>query len=402
MSVEPAAEAAHKGPHFPCFDGLRAIAAVTVLMVHTTFASGFAPKNLKTWAPYTSRLEIGVSVFFLISGFLLYRPFVDATLTGRRRPDTASFYKRRLLRIVPAYWVALTASAYVFHQVNMGPGLKGFFIHYGFVQIYSHSQVSKGMAIAWSLCTELSFYAFLPLYAWLLSRRLRSPQQQLKVEMAGVVVLVLVSVVFRIYSHKAAPLGLQPLMPTWLPAYLDLFAAGMFLAVTRTWTHHHGQEPAWLGRRWLPWASWGLAGAAYLLVCNIGLPVVAVYHDVLGPALERQTLYGLFAFFLLLPAVFGPQDGGLVRRFLRARPVAYVGLVSYGVYVWHELFIAEYRDLTNHRLFSQPLVPLSLVTLGLSVAVATLSYRLVELPFLQLKDRTLWSRRLPVSPRPPA
>ncbi len=50
-------------------------------------------------------------------------------------------------------------------------------------------------------------------------------------------------------------------------------------------------------------------------------------------SLARQTLYGLFAFFVVLPAVFGPQDRGVVRGLLRARPVALLGVVSYGIYL---------------------------------------------------------------------
>src|SRR6516165_736286 len=71
-----------RGAHFPCFDGLRAIAALTVLGVHTTFVSGFTTSH-PGWGRYTSRLEIGVEVFFVISGFLLYRPFATAHFGGK-------------------------------------------------------------------------------------------------------------------------------------------------------------------------------------------------------------------------------------------------------------------------------------------------------------------------------
>jgi hypothetical protein len=71
---------------FPCFDGLRAIAVVSVLLLHTAWVSGFTERN--SLGVYTSRLEIGVSIFFLVSGFLLYRPFVLSHLTGERSPNT--------------------------------------------------------------------------------------------------------------------------------------------------------------------------------------------------------------------------------------------------------------------------------------------------------------------------
>ena len=77
-----------------------AIAAISVLLLHTAWASGFTLRS--SLGIYASRLEIGVSIFFLISGFLLYRPFVASHLSGRASPNTRRFWERRLLRIVPA------------------------------------------------------------------------------------------------------------------------------------------------------------------------------------------------------------------------------------------------------------------------------------------------------------
>jgi peptidoglycan/LPS O-acetylase OafA/YrhL len=61
-----------------------------------------------------------VGVFFALSGFLLYRPYLAARLAGRPQPSTRSFLRRRWLRILPAYWVALTVLA-------IWPGLPGVF-----------------------------------------------------------------------------------------------------------------------------------------------------------------------------------------------------------------------------------------------------------------------------------
>ena len=129
---------------FPCFDGLRAIAVVLVLLLHTAWISGFTLRS--SLGIYTARLEIGVSIFFLISGFLLYRPFVLSHLTGERSPNTRRFWQRRLLRIVPAYWLALTVLTYGFHLVSLGPGWQGVVSHYLFLQIYFPTQVFSGIA----------------------------------------------------------------------------------------------------------------------------------------------------------------------------------------------------------------------------------------------------------------
>src|SRR5581483_9959112 len=134
---------------------LRAIAAVSVLLLHTAWVSGFTKRS--SLGAYTSRLEIGVSVFFLISGFLLYRPFAVSHLSGRESPNMRKFWERRILRIVPAYWLALTVLTFVFGAVTLGRGWQGFLSHYLFLQIYFPTEVFNGITQAWSLCTEMSF-----------------------------------------------------------------------------------------------------------------------------------------------------------------------------------------------------------------------------------------------------
>src|SRR4051812_10841150 len=99
-----------RAARFPLFDSLRAIAALSVLGFHAAFAAGVYNSD-SPLRPFTLRLDVGVSVFFLISGFLLYRPFVKARMAGVKPPATGPYAWRRFLRIVPAYWVALTVIA---------------------------------------------------------------------------------------------------------------------------------------------------------------------------------------------------------------------------------------------------------------------------------------------------
>jgi peptidoglycan/LPS O-acetylase OafA/YrhL len=94
---------------FPLFDALRAIAALSVLVTHCSGLTGFNSDN--PLGAITARLNVGVTIFFVISGFLLYRPFVAARLEGRPAPSPLGYARRRALRIVPGYWVELTALA---------------------------------------------------------------------------------------------------------------------------------------------------------------------------------------------------------------------------------------------------------------------------------------------------
>ena len=392
---EPAAP--RRPPRFPAFDGLRAIAAVTVVVVHVAFVSGLTPRNPNGVGMYTARLEIGVSVFFLISGFLLYRPFVVAHLAGAPRPRTGAFWLRRLLRIVPAYWLVLFITTSVFRTgPPIGPGgWKAYASHYLFLQIYFPSQDLKGITAAWSLCVEMTFYLFIPLYAALMGRRRsrRTDGQTLRLELAGLVVLVVVSYAWRLYVLQfQAHTPYYRLATVWLPAFLDLFALGMGLAVVSAWMHHRDRETAWLGTRWFPWVSWALALVCFWGVSHLGSPVLPVYFES-DLDLARQALYSLFAFFLLLPAVFGPQGQGAIRRFLQWWPMASLGVISYGIYLWHETWIYRILDSGGYHDFTLEFWAFFLSVLGLTIISASLSYFIVEKPALRLKNSIAWWRR---------
>src|SRR3954451_5306241 len=94
---------------FPLVDSMRAIAALAVFGTHVAFFMGAYDGS--PIGPYAQRLDVGVTGFFLISGFLLYRPFVLARQGGDALPAVGAYAWRRGLRIAPAYWVALTVSA---------------------------------------------------------------------------------------------------------------------------------------------------------------------------------------------------------------------------------------------------------------------------------------------------
>ena len=388
--------AAGRPRHFPCFDGLRAIAAVSVVVIHTSFVSGLTTRS--GVGIYTARLEIGVAVFFLISGFLLYRPFAAAHLAGLPSPVLGRFWVRRLLRIVPAYWLALTVTTYVMHVNQTRSGWASPVILYGFGQIYFPDEVFKGISQAWSLCTEMTFYLFLPLLAAAVVARRKSLGNQLAREMVVLAAMVGISVGFRDWAlHQHGHLA--GTMPDWLPANLDLFAFGMFLAVVSSWLAETGRTPRLLWHPVFPWASWAVAGVLFWWVSNLGIPLDPLYRISPGTNLLRQALYAGFAFFLLLPAVFGPQDRGLIRLLLRNRVMVALGIVSYGIYLWHQAWVQMFLNWSHDRLFTIPFWDLFGAVLGLAVAAAAGSYLVVERPVLRLKNRLAWFDRAATSLR---
>lgn len=373
------------GGALPCVDGLRAVAALGVVGVHTAFVSGFTTRH-RVLGAGSARLEVGVAVFFVISGFLLYRPFALAGQGLRPVPAARAFWLRRALRIVPAYWLAFVVVTYVLRADTVVHGRWSWVVYLGFLQVYSPHYVLTGLTQAWTLCAEVGFYLALPAYARLLRRRARTGRSQVRAELAGLAVVGLVSVAFRL-GALAAGGSYGRTAVNWLPGYGDLFALGMLLAVATAWWASTGGQPRWAGDPRLPAACWAGAALAYVAVSSLDLNRLPVYQPSVASALGRQELYGLVAVLLVAPAVLGPQDAGVVRAALRHPVARALGVVSYGIYLWHEAWILLYVRWTGDRLFSFPWWELAAAVVALATATAALSWVVLERPAQGLAHR---------------
>ena len=144
---------------------------------------------------------------------------------------------------------------------------------------------------------------------------------------------------------------------------------------------------------------WLVAVACFVAVSRgLHLPVGLVRVDG-AKGFARQFLYGATAFFLLLPAVFGPQDRGLVRRFLRWGPVVYVGLVSYGIYLWHQAWIGQAVEWQKQPVFRASFPAVLTTALAWTIVTASASWFLLERPLLRARDRDRAAPR-PAVPEP--
>ena len=330
-----------------------------------------------------------MTLFFLLSGFLLYRPFVVARLAGETFPRVRSYLWRRALRILPAYWIALTLIAVAGGTHIHGP--RDVLFYYGLLQIYSHYHVLGGLVQAWSLCTQASFYLFLPMYAWLLWR---ASGRVIGSELAGVMGLYAIGLGFRALVLLQHPQSAGEAL-TWLPANLDWFALGMGLAVLSA---RPARERA-TGRAGVPALVWvALAGASYWVVATrLGLPR-GIESLSTPQAIGRQVLYGATACFLLVPAVFGPPDVGFVRRLLGSRLARAGAAVTYGVYLWHDFWMEKVVGWTHMRPFHGAFGALLAATIALALATAIVSRVVVERPALALRTggvRLPWRRLQP-------
>lgn len=159
-TVDEAAAEHTRGP-FPCIDGVRAIAALAVIAFHSVVTSD--PTLRTAGVRWLIHPNIGVWVFFVISGFLLHLPFARHHLSGRPRSSVQDYAIRRVARIYPAYWVALAFWLFVLPRTNIG-GAGGPLAYVTLTRGYFTTDISRGIPVAWTLVTEVSFYAFLPVY----------------------------------------------------------------------------------------------------------------------------------------------------------------------------------------------------------------------------------------------
>ncbi len=189
----------------------------------------------------------------------------------------------------------------------------------------------------------------------------------------------------------------------WLPANLDLFVAGMGLAVLSAWMQHRAVEPQTVTGRWIAIGSWSVALLAFWTVSNLGglAKGVATARVTTNQLLYHHVCFGIVALALVTPAVVGAWSGGWIRRFLASPVMRYLGLVSYGIYLWHQYIQnwvmnalggqATESATVYWSVWNPPFPVFVAIVLTLATAVSSLSYFLVERPTLRRARRHVGS-----------
>jgi peptidoglycan/LPS O-acetylase OafA/YrhL len=413
------------GAHFPCLDAYRGIGMTMVLVSHAGFMTGFMQRS--ALGPYLVRLELAVPMFFMLSGFLLYRPFAKAALTERPALATGRFYRRRFLRIIPAYWVALVGCVLLFGLTVQGwtTWLGNLLVAPAFGVPVENCRPGTGCRVeyvlpqAWSIGVEVTFYLALPLYAMVVARLVRGRSARLRYLglLAGTAVLFVVGNLARIALVLTDPSWTRQALFT-LPFFLDLFAVGMAMAVASVGLQQGRALPrflAWWNER--PALCWGVTGLLFLAVTRLEEPPEP-FGISGGEYLPRQFAYVAASAFWLWPAIFGDQHRGRLRAVLRSRSLVYLGSISLSFYLWHLAVIEQVKrwtvdgydrlealaqnppagnELAGLATFTGDFVVVAVLSWLLSFAIASVAFRFVELPFLRLKDEPLrsllpWSR----------
>jgi peptidoglycan/LPS O-acetylase OafA/YrhL len=365
-TAEPPSARAPRG-RLGALDGLRGLAALGVLVLHVwMFSYGDSHRPPKDFLDLTiGELRLGVQLFFVLSGFLIFRPFVAAALDGARRgPSLTRYAIRRAARILPGYWLALVGSFFLLrhldHRTQIDLGQVPIFLL--FAQNHFEETIKHLDPPMWTLGIEMSFYATLPIVG-LLAMRLGPHRGRLVALTLTVVAAGLISTVLA-YTHHWP----QTLSTSLLP-HLAEFGAGMTVAVL-------------LHRRTLratPAAAIAAAGIV-LIVAN------SWWHATGAGSVDTRHLVGDAPGVAGIALVVATLVAGPWRVVLLSRgPAKWLGTISYGVYLFHFPVIVGLR-MTGHWP-QDSLTRELLAVLAITLPAATLSWFLVERPAIRWAQR---------------
>jgi len=371
-------------------DGLRGVAALTVVVFHAWLytradvravgADGALDRAL-------GEMRVGLVLFFVLSGFLLFRPWVRARLGKAaggsaadggeareplpdlaRGPRLATYAIHRIGRIVPAYYVAIAGSALLLWPLAGEPGvrlppLEQLPLFLVFAQNQSAQTVMTLDPPMWTLAVEASFYALLPALGWI---ALRARPTRLGQSIVPLTLLAAGVVFNALLARQALP---SMTLSKSLPAMAPYFGLGMLAAVLV-----HGRTPDRRGALAL------LAGGAALVLADAWVHSSLVSGSDL--ALRMRVIRDLpaavgFAALVAVAATTAP-------RALAWRPLAWTGVVSYGLYLWHVPMLLVLRA---NGLLPASTLAATAIDLPLSLLLGWLSFRLIERPAIN------WSRR---------
>jgi peptidoglycan/LPS O-acetylase OafA/YrhL len=345
--------------HRSDIDGLRALAVIAVVLFHVGIASvsgGFT----------------GVDVFFVISGYLI-TGIILKDIAGDRF-SIAYFYERRVRRILPALIAVLVAAAIASYVLlppqefrEFGESLIATALFSSNVLFWRQSGYfrapaeMKPLLHTWSLAVEEQFYLFYPLFLWLISRYF---SKRFRLTLLAVLGLSLALSIWGVRHFQNATFYLSP-SRAW-----ELLLGGL-LAIPALPPLRHRRTANAL-------AIFGLVLILYgfLMLSRTSLfPGLSALYPTIGTAL---IIYS------------GAETRTLVSRFLSLRPVVFVGLISYSLYLWHWVLIV----LAKYYFAPRPLNGGEIAALlAASLVMAALSWRFIENPFRGRKH-LIASRRL--------
>lgn len=378
----------------PGADGLRAIACLLVVWHHTT--QRFNPENAASWIQaihfFGMRGEVGVSLFFVLSGCLLSLPFWKAFVNSEPLPSLHTYVINRAARIIPAFWINLifcTIVAYwVFDQsINWWRLISGLF----FINSYHYSSFfpAELNGPLWSIGLEVSCYLLLPIVLFSIIRSTRKLFHAFAGLIAWILVLqllnpLIISEFMTGKESKGWQYGLTGGAKQWLPywnidSFFSQFLCGSLAALIIV---------ALISREFKKSIAFDLSTllftiSAIWLVANRltpGAPDSFTKQPYMAP------LYAILMAAVLVSASMSTQ----ISKILDIKLFRWIAKLSFSIYLWHMFLIViiERRILDSYVYYgltdAWQWVLISSMVLLISIAIATMSWRFIESPVLRL------------------
>src|SRR6476661_276687 len=350
--------------HRAAIDGVRGLAALGVLVFHVWLYRDnrhHGARHALTDHVLFS-LNAGLILFFVLSGFLLYRAYARAIVRRSTLPGAATYARRRVARIVPAYYACGLGCLALYAAIgphDIQPAIRELPAFAVFAQNYSLDTLMQLNPVLWTLSVEAAFYVALPLIA-LAAWRLGT-----KAHVALLLGLVAFGIGFNVLDQSVFT-GEIP--GKTLPEWIGIFAIGMLAALA-------------LERRNSSLTRFSTATCILMGFAIVVLRAVWTESPVLpDPVLRGALLAPLSAVGFALVIAAAADGGGRSIAWLRSRPLAYAGLVSYGIYLWHVPVILVLKE---RNALPVALLPRLLTVLAITVAIASVSWRLIEQPVIE-------------------
>lgn len=358
----------------PAVEGMRACAAMGVVVTHVAFQTGHSSG---IDGRLFGRFDLAVAVFFTLSGFLLWRAHAAAARDLARRPRTGHYLRSRLVRIMPAYVVAVVVILTLLPDSNHA-NLTVWLANLTLTQIYVPLTLTGGLTQMWSLSVEVAFYLALPILA-LLARRVPVGARIPAIAALGVLSWGWCWLPLAVLGGGP---GANPM--NWPPAFFSWFAAGMLLAElvhTRIgWLHR-------LARRRVVAAV--IAVAAYLAAASPLAGPAGLVPSTAAQFSVKTAMGALVAFALVAPLVLDRPD--TPHRLLGSTVMVTLGRWSYGLFIWHLAALDMVFPVLGVFAFNGHMPTVLALTLIFGNALAAVSYALVESPCREALRR--WEKR---------
>jgi peptidoglycan/LPS O-acetylase OafA/YrhL len=352
--------------------GIRAVAAILVVGTHAAYTTGKYTHGY--WGLVGARMEIGVPIFFVLSGFLLFRPWVKASVTGRPPPSVSRYARHRIRRIMPAYLITVLFAYVLYHFREAGPNpghsWLGLIRNLTLTQIYTDGYLGKylhqGLTQMWSLAVEAAFYVTLPVLAYLLLTVICRRRWRPKLVVGSLLALALISPTWLVLVHIDHWFADGARL--WLPTYLAWFLGGMLLAVLQA-----------MGVQCYAFVAIPLAIISYFVVATPigGAPTTSPSST--WEAVVKTVFYAVIATLAVAPLALGDQ--GIYSRLLASRPMVWLGEISYEIFLIH-LVTMEFAMVyvVRAHVYTGSMLYLFIATMVLTIPLAWLLHRFTRVP----------------------